>query len=422
MERFMELREEIIRRAASAKMAAYKLATVDSAVKDRALLAMAAALEKAKDDILFKNEIDVEAAKEAALSDALVDRLTLNEKRIADMIQGLKEIAGLKDPVGEILSTTTRPNGLKINKVRVPLGVVSIIYESRPNVTVDTAALCLKSGNAVILRGGSESLNSNHILVKTISAAAYAAGIPEGAIQFVETTDRQAIMELVKLDKFIDVVIPRGGEELIKFIREHTKIPVIFHGKGVCHTYVDIDADLKMAEEICFNAKVQRPGVCNAMETLLVHKGVALEFLPKMAVRYQQAGVELRGDAKTLEILKGLKAAQEEDWSSEYLGLVLAVKVVDTFEEAVAHINKYGSQHSDAIVTNNKQRAAEFLKLVDSAAVYWNASTRFTDGAEFGLGAEIGISTQKMHARGPMGLAELCSYKYEIYGNGQIRQ
>jgi glutamate-5-semialdehyde dehydrogenase len=418
----MELREEIIRRAASAKMAAYKLATADSAVKDRALLAMAAALEKAKDDILFKNEIDVEAAKEAALSDALVDRLTLNEKRIADMIQGLKEIAGLKDPVGEILSTTTRPNGLKINKVRVPLGVVSIIYESRPNVTVDTAALCLKSGNAVILRGGSESLNSNHILVKTISAAAYAAGIPEGAIQFVETTDRQAIMELVKLDKFIDVVIPRGGEELIKFIREHTKIPVIFHGKGVCHTYVDIDADLKMAEEICFNAKVQRPGVCNAMETLLVHKGAALEFLPKMAVRYQQAGVELRGDAKTLEILKGLKAAQEEDWSSEYLALVLAVKVVDTFEEAVAHINKYGSQHSDAIVTNNKQRAEEFLKKVDSAAVYWNASTRFTDGAEFGLGAEIGISTQKMHARGPMGLAELCSYKFEIYGNGQIRQ
>ena len=418
----MELKEEIIRRAASAKMAAYKLATVDSAVKDRALLSMAEALEKAKEDILFKNEIDVEAAKESGLSDALIDRLTLNDKRIAAMIQGLKEIAGLKDPVGEIISTTTRPNGLKINKVRVPLGVVNIIYESRPNVTVDTAALCLKSGNAVILRGGSESLNSNHILVKTISAAAYAAGIPEGAIQFVETTDRQAIMELVKLDKFIDVIIPRGGEELIKFIRENTRIPVIFHGQGVCHTYVDIDADLKMAEDICFNAKVQRPGVCNAMETLLVHKGVALEFLPKMAVRYQQAGVELRGDAKTLEILKGIKAAQEEDWSAEYLALVLAIKVVDTFEEAIAHINKYGSQHSDAIVTNNKPRAEEFLKLVDSAAVFWNASTRFTDGAEFGLGAEIGISTQKMHARGPMGLAELCSYKYEIYGNGQIRQ
>jgi glutamate-5-semialdehyde dehydrogenase len=418
----MELKEEIIRRAAAAKIAANKLANIGTEIKNKALLAMAAALEKNKDDILFKNEIDAEAAKESGLSDALVDRLTLDEKRIGAMIEGLKEIVELKDPVGEVLTTTTRPNGLKINKVRVPLGVVGIIYESRPNVTVDSAGLCLKSGNAVILRGGSEALNSNHILARTIAAAAYEAGLPEGAIQFIETTDRQAIMELVKLDKFIDVIIPRGGEELINFIREHTKIPVIFHGKGVCHTYVDIDADLKMAEEICFNAKVQRPGVCNAMETLLVHKGVALEFLPQMAGRYQQAGVELRGDAKTLEILKGLKAATEEDWSAEYLALVLAVKVVETFEEAVVHINKYGSQHSDAIVTNNKQKAEEFLNLVDSAAVYWNASTRFTDGAEFGLGAEIGISTQKMHARGPMGLAELCSYKYEIYGNGQVRK
>jgi glutamate-5-semialdehyde dehydrogenase len=418
----MELKEEIIRRAAAAKMAANKLANIGTDAKNKALLAMAAALEKNKDDILFKNEIDVDAAKESGLSDALVDRLTLDDKRIGSMIQGLKEIVELKDPIGEILSTTTRPNGLKINKVRVPLGVVGIIYESRPNVTVDTAGLCLKSGNAVILRGGSEALNSNHMLARTIAAAAYEAGLPEGAIQFVETTDRQAIMELVKLDRFIDVIIPRGGEDLIKFIREHTKIPVIFHGKGVCHTYVDIDADLKMAEEICFNAKVQRPGVCNAMETMLVHKGVALEFLPKMAARYQQAGVELRGDAKTLEILKGIKTAREEDWAVEYLALILAIKVVDTFEEAVTHINKYGSQHSDAIVTNNKQRAEEFLKLIDSAAVYWNASTRFTDGAEFGLGAEIGISTQKMHARGPMGLAELCSYKYEIYGNGQVRK
>jgi glutamate-5-semialdehyde dehydrogenase len=311
---------------------------------------------------------------------------------------------------------------LKIIKIRVPLGVVGIIYESRPNVTVDTAGLCLKSGNAVILRGGSEAVNSNHILVKTIAAAAYGAGIPEGAIQFVETTDRQAVLELVKLDKFIDVIIPRGGEELIQFIKSHSTIPVISHGKGVCHTYVDIDADLKMAEEICVNAKVQRPGVCNAMETLLVHNGVALEFLPQLAARLNAAKVELRGDEKTVAILKGIKAATEEDWSTEYLDLILSVKIVETAEEAVAHINKYGSHHSDTIVTKNKKRAEDFMRAIDSAAVYWNASTRFTDGGEFGMGAEIGISTQKMHARGPMGLNELCSYKYMVYGNGQIRK
>ncbi|MDD5132435.1 MAG: glutamate-5-semialdehyde dehydrogenase, partial [bacterium] len=257
---------------------------------------------------------------------------------------------------------------------------------------------------------------------KTIAAAAYGAGIPEGAIQFVETTDRQAVLELVKLDKFIDVIIPRGGEELIQFIKTHSTIPVISHGKGVCHTYVDIDADLKMAEEICVNAKVQRPGVCNAMETLLVHNGVALEFLPQLAARLNAAKVELRGDEKTLAILKGIKAANEEDWSTEYLDLILSVKIVETAEEAVAHINKYGSHHSDTIVTKNKKRAEDFMRAIDSAAVYWNASTRFTDGGEFGMGAEIGISTQKMHARGPMGLNELCSYKYMVYGNGQIRK
>lgn len=418
----MELKEEITRRAAAAKVAAYKLAAVSTEIKNKALLSMAEAIEKNKEDILFKNEIDTEAAKEANLSNALIDRLTLNEKRIASMITGLREVAALKDPVGEILSSTERPNGLKIKKVRVPLGVVGIIYESRPNVTVDTVSLCLKSGNAVILRGGSEALNSNHILSKIISQAAYSAGIPEGSIQFIETADRQAVLDMVKLDKFIDVIIPRGGEELIKFIRQHSTVPVISHGKGVCHTYVDIDADLKMAEEICFNAKVQRSGVCNAMETMLVAKGIALEFLPQIAERLTKAGVELRGDAKTLEILKGIKPATEEDWSTEYLDLILSIKVVETFEEAVSHINKFSSQHSDTIVTNNKKRAEEFLRLVDSAAVYWNASTRFTDGAEFGLGAEIGISTQKMHARGPMGLEELCSYKYVIYGNGQVRK
>ena len=418
----MELKEEIIRRAAAAKRAAYTLANVSSEIKNKALVAMAEALLAGKEDILFKNEIDVEAAKEAGLSNALIDRLSLTAARIEAMVKGLRELASLKDPVGEVISAIERPNGLKINKIRVPLGVVGIIYESRPNVTVDTAGLCLKSGNAVILRGGSEAVNSNHILVKTISAAAYAAGIPEGAIQFVETTDRQAVLEMVKLDKFIDVIIPRGGEELIQFIKEHSTIPVISHGKGVCHTYVDVEADLKMAEEICFNAKVQRPGVCNAMETLLVHNGVAMEFLPQMAVRFAGAKVELRGDEKTLTILKGIKAAAEEDWSTEYLDLILSVKIVETAEEAVAHINKYGSHHSDTIVTKNKKRAEDFMRAVDSAAVYWNASTRFTDGGEFGMGAEIGISTQKMHARGPMGLNELCSYKYMVYGNGQTRK
>ncbi|MDD5353703.1 MAG: glutamate-5-semialdehyde dehydrogenase [bacterium] len=418
----MELKEEIIRRAAAAKRAAYALANISTEIKNKALLAMADALQAGKDDILFKNEIDVEAAKEAGLSAALIDRLSLTEARIAGMIKGLQEMAGLKDPVGEVLLSVERPNGLKINKVRVPLGVIGIIYESRPNVTVDTAGLCLKSGNAVILRGGSEAVNSNHILAKTIAAAAYATGIPEGAIQFIETTDRQAVLDMVKLDKFVDVIIPRGGEELIQFIKEHSTIPVISHGKGVCHTYVDIDADLKMAEEICFNAKVQRPGVCNAMETLLVHNGIALEFLPQMAARFTAAKVELRGDEKTLAILKGIKLAAEEDWSEEYLDLILSVKIVDTAEEAVAHINKFGSHHSETIVTKNKKRADEFMRAVDSAAVYWNASTRFTDGGEFGMGAEIGISTQKMHARGPMGLNELCSYKYMIYGNGQTRK
>jgi glutamate-5-semialdehyde dehydrogenase len=418
----MELKEEIIRRAATAKRAAYALANIPTEIKNKAMLAMAEAIQANKEDILFKNEIDVEAAKEAGLSAALIDRLSLTEVRIEAMIKGLRELAGLKDPIGEIISSTERPNGLKINKIRVPLGVIGIIYESRPNVTVDTTGLCLKSGNAVILRGGSEAVNSNHILVKTIAAAAYGAGIPEGSIQFIETTDRQAVLEVVKLDKFIDVIIPRGGEELIQFIKEHSTIPVISHGKGVCHTYVDVDADLKMAEEICFNAKVQRPGVCNAMETLLVHNGVALGFLPKIAERFTGAKVELRGDEKTLTILNGIKAASEEDWSKEYLDLILSVKIVDTVEEAVAHINKYGSHHSDSIVTNNKKRAEDFMRAVDSAAVYWNASTRFTDGGEFGMGAEIGISTQKMHARGPMGLPELCSYKYVIYGNGQIRK
>lgn len=418
----MELKEDIMRRAAAAKMAAYSLTNIPTAVKNKALLAMAEALQKNKDEILFKNEIDVEAAKEAGMNQALIDRLTFNEGRISAMVKGLKEVAELKDPVGEIISTNERPNGLKINKVRVPLGVIGIIYESRPNVTVDTTGLCLKSGNAVILRGGSEAVDSNHILVKTISTAAYVAGIPEGAIQFIETTDREAVLEMVKLDKFIDVIIPRGGEELIRFIKEHSTVPVIAHGKGVCHTYVDLEADLKMAEEICFNAKVQRPGVCNAMETLLVHKGVALDFLPQIAKRFIQAKVELRGDEKSRAILKGIKAATAEDWATEYLDLILAIKVVDTYEEAVAHINKHGSRHSDAIITNNKKRAEDFLKAVDSAAVYWNASTRFTDGGEFGMGAEIGISTQKMHARGPMGLNELCSYKYVVYGNGQIRK
>ena len=414
--------KEIEKMARSAKLASAAMARLDSELKNGALLAMAEAVEKRGEDIKCGNITDLKRAKEAGLSPALIDRLTLNDKRINSMAIGLREIAKLPDPVGEVLEEKVRPNGLRIKKVRVPLGVIAIIYESRPNVTCDAAGLCLKAGNAVILRGGSEAINSNIIITEVLQEAAYSYGIPQGAVQLVETTEREAVFELIKMDEFIDVVIPRGSEEMIMSIKANATVPVIGHGKGLCHTYVDKEADLGMAERICFNAKVQRPGVCNAMETLLVHKDIAGEFLPKMIKKFEEAKVEIRGDAKAKSILPHIKNASEDDWSTEYLDLILSVKVVDSLSEAIDHINKYGSMHSEAIITRDEDAARRFLKEVDASSVFWNASTRFTDGGEFGMGAEIGISNQKLHARGPMGVRELTSTKFVIFGSGQIRQ
>ncbi|MFQ5867474.1 MAG: glutamate-5-semialdehyde dehydrogenase [bacterium] len=418
----MEAMKEIEKMARSAKSASSAMANLSSRLKNRALLAMAEAIEDSAEDIKSKNRIDLKEAKEASLNPALIDRLTLNDKRIKNMAKGLGEIAELPDPVGEVIEEKIRPNGLRIKKIKVPLGVIAIIYESRPNVTSDAAGLCLKAGNAVILRGGSEAINSNTIIAKVLQQAAYSSGIPQGAIQLVETTERKAVFQLIKLDEFIDVVIPRGGEEMIKNIKANSAVPVISHGKGVCHTYVDRDADLEMAETICFNAKVQRPGVCNAMETLLVHNDIAGEFLPRMIKKLEQVKVEIRGDEKAKSILPHIKNASEDDWSTEYLDLILSVKVVDSLSEAIDHINRYGSMHSEAIVTRDEDAAQRFLKEVDASSVFWNASTRFTDGGVFGMGAEIGISTQKLHARGPMGVRELTSVKFLIFGNGQIRE
>ncbi|MFB0527804.1 MAG: glutamate-5-semialdehyde dehydrogenase [bacterium] len=418
----MDIMKEMEKMAKRAKLAANAMANLSPSSKNRALLAMAEAIEERAEDIKSKNRIDLKEAKEAALTPALIDRLTLNDNRIKNMAKGLIEIAELPDPVGEVIEQKLRPNGLRIEKVRVPLGVIAIIYESRPNVTCDAAGLCLKAGNAVILRGGSEAINSNIIIAKVLQEAAYSSGIPQGAIQLIETTEREAVFQLIKMDQFIDVVIPRGSEEMIKKIKANATVPVIGHGKGLCHIYVDRNADLKMAERICFNAKVQRPGVCNAMETLLVHKDIAGEFLPGMIKKFEEAKVEIRGDEKTKNILPHINSASEEDWSTEYLDLILSVKVVDSLSEAIDHINRYGSMHSEAIVTRDKDAAQRFLKEVDAASVFWNASTRFTDGGEFGMGAEIGISNQKLHARGPMGVRELTSTKFIIYGDGQIRE
>ncbi|MCD6083601.1 glutamate-5-semialdehyde dehydrogenase [Candidatus Aerophobetes bacterium] len=418
----MELKEQVIRMARKAKQASQKLAKLSSTVKNEALLKMAQVLETHKDKILKLNHKDIVLAKAKGLPLALIDRLTLNEKRIKQMCDGLRQIAQLEDPVGKIESMWRRPNGLLIGRMRVPLGVIGIIYESRPNVTVDAAGLCLKAGNAVILRGGSEAINSNIALTDALSEAIQEVGLPGECIQLVRTTDRKAVGEMLKLNEYIDVIIPRGGESLIKMVTENSTIPVIKHYKGVCHVYVDEEADLKMAEKIAFNAKVQRPGVCNAMETLLVAEKIADKFLPVVIRKLQEAGVEIRGDEKTCKISPNVKRATEEDWSTEYLDLILSVKVVSGIDEAIAHINRYGSHHSDAIVTNSYIKSRKFLREVDSAAVYVNASTRFTDGGEFGLGAEIGISTDKLHARGPMGVKELTTTKFIILGEGQIRE
>lgn len=407
---------------AKAKKASRELALVDTDTKNRALLAMAEALRKNAGQIIRANKKDVTLAVKKRIPEAAIDRLTLNENRIFAMASSLSQIAKLQDPVGKVLETRQRPNGLLIKKVRVPIGLILIIYESRPNVTSDCVGLCLKSSNAVILRGGSEAINSNLAIFSVLSKEAKKHNIPDGAISIINDTDRRIIDELLKKEGAIDLVIPRGGESLIREVSKKSRIPVIRHYKGVCHTYVDAAADLKMAGDVCFNAKVQRPGVCNAMETLLVDRRIAKVFLPPMIRRYKNAGVEIRGCNKTRAIVSGIAAAAEKDWYTEYLGLVLSVKVVSGVDEAIAHIMKYGSYHSDAIVTENKAVAAKFLKEVDSACVYVNASTRFTDGGEFGMGAEMGISTDKLHARGPMGIEELTSYKYIVYGNGQVRK
>lgn len=409
-------------KAQAAKQAAAKLAVTSTAVKNAALLAMAAALEAQQSEILAANERDMTAAAAKGMKSSMLDRLKLTAERISGMADGLRQVAGLADPVGNVIDGKTLPNGLHITKIRVPLGVIGIIYEARPNVTADAAGLCLKSGNAVILKGGSEAMESNKTVAAILAQAAEGAGIPAGSIQFIDTSDRQAVQDLIHMNGLVDVVIPRGGAGLIQAVVRNASVPVIETGAGVCHTYVDKDADVEMAMKIAFNAKVQRPSVCNAMETLLVHKDIADKFLPMMLMMYNSSAVEIRGDEAVQEYSGQVHPATEEDWSTEYGDLRLSVKIVDSIEEAMAHIAKYGTGHSECIVTNNYQAAQLFQYTVDAAAVYVNASTRFTDGNEFGFGAEIGISTQKLHARGPIALPELTSTKYLINGNGQVRK
>lgn len=395
---------------------------LSSAVKDRALHAMADALEANAARILEANAIDVDQAKARGTTGALIDRLTLNQQRVRDMAEGLRQVSALPDPVGEVIRGWQRPNRLRVSKVRVPLGVVGIIYEARPNVTVDAAGLCLKAGNAVVLRGGSEAIRSNTAIAQVISDAAQAAGLPNGAINLIESTDRSAAVEMMQQHGLIDVLIPRGGAGLIRSVIENATIPVIETGTGNCHLYISASADLDMAESILVNAKTQRPGVCNAVETLLVHEAAAETFLPRAAKVLTDHGVQLRGCERARALVPEMEAATEEDWATEYLDMVLAVRVVPSFEAAVDHIAEYGSGHSEAIVTDDYREAERFAQYVDAAAVYVNASTRFTDGGQFGFGAEIGISTQKLHARGPMGLEELTTVKYVVHGEGQIRE
>jgi len=410
--------QEIGRRA---RVAGRVLAAASSNAKNDALTAMAAALRSGADAILKENAADLAAAKAAGLSAALLDRLALTKDRLEKMARSLDEIVALRDPVGEIIEGYTRPNGLQIMRLRVPLGVVLAIYESRPNVTSDIAALCLKSGNAAILRGGKESLRSNLAIHKALAEAITSQGLPADALQMIDDPDRDLLAALLREDRWIDVVIPRGGEELIRAVAQQSTIPVIKHYKGVCHVYVDELGDLDMAEAICFNAKVQRAATCNAMETMLVHKNVAARFLPRICRRLAEAGVELRGDERTRRVWPGAKAATEEDWYAEYLDLVLAVRIVDDIQEAIGHIATYGSGHTDAIISQDLQHVQQFVRDVDSSSVMVNTSTRFSDGGEYGLGAEVGISTDKLHARGPMGVRDLTTYKWVVYGNGQLR-
>jgi glutamate-5-semialdehyde dehydrogenase len=427
----MTLNEQMTRLAKQARAASRELAQLTTAEKNSCLLAMAAALEKNADAIKQANELDVDAAVNSGLSSAMLDRLKLDDKRIAAMAKGLREVAALADPVGRILDERVRPNGLKLQKISTPIGVVVIIYESRPNVTADAASLCFKSGNATILRGGKEALNSNQAIARIMIEAGKSAlaKFPKYAIQVVPVADREAIPILLSLTQYIDLCMPRGGEGLIRAVADCSKVPVIKHYKGVCHVFVDADADLKMAGEIALNAKVQRPAVCNAMETLLVDQAIAAQFLPVIGARLGEKKVELRCDEQSRAIIQSairnpqsaIRPAAEQDFYTEYNDYILNVRVVDGVKAAIDHINQYGSAHSDSIVTKNEAHAKQFLAEVDSAAVYWNASTRFTDGGEFGMGGEIGISTDKIGARGPMGLEELTSYKWLGIGSGQVR-
>jgi glutamate-5-semialdehyde dehydrogenase len=418
----MDITQYVYNLAIEAEAGARSLAKASSSQKNLVLVRMAEALQEKAAELISENKKDIAYAEKKGLSKALIDRLTLNEKRIQEMAQGLLEVSQLPDPVGEITKMWKRPNGMTVGRMRVPIGVIGIIYESRPNVTADATSLCLKTGNAVILRGGSEAINSNKAIVKILRGVARGQGLHEGAVTFIDIPEREAIMEMLKLEGIIDLIIPRGGEGLIRTVSENSRIPVLKHYKGVCHVFVDRDADLNMAAEICFNAKVQRPGTCNAMETMLADESIAAGFLPKMLKRFQDAGVELRGCAKTLGIYPTIAEVKEEDYYREYLDLILNVKVVKDMDDAMEHIAKYSSAHSDSIVTMNYDKAMRFLREVDSSAVFVNASTRLNDGYQFGLGAEIGISTDKIHARGPMGLEELTCTKFIVFGSGQLRE
>jgi glutamate-5-semialdehyde dehydrogenase len=420
----MASRNDVLLKARKARQSAWLMALVSAAEKNRALRNIAQALVRERACLVRENRKDLKEAARHDYPGSLVDRLVLNDQRIEAMAECVKDTVRLKDPVGELMAEFRRPNGLLIRKVRVPIGVVGIIYESRPNVTSDCIGLCLKSGNAVILKGGKEARHSNRAIFQVCLDALKKSKLPSGAIQLIESADRAAVRELLALDRYVDMIVPRGGEGLIRFVAENSRIPVVKHYKGVCHTYVSARADLRMARKICLNAKLQRPGVCNAMETLLVDKKIAAKFLPGLADELIAAGVELRGDAAARAVLKGrnIKAATTKDWFEEYLDLILSVRLVNGVREAAGHINTYGSRHSDAIVTEDRKEAEVFFKTVDSACLYHNASTRFTDGYEFGFGAEVGISTDKLHVRGPMALEGLTTYNYQVCGKGQIRQ
>ena len=420
--RSQSFKDEALSLGKRAKAAARQLAQVSTADKNRTLSLMADQIEARRSFLIAENGKDLKSAKTAGVSNAVLDRIALDPGRIKGMAKGLRDVVALPDPVREVVKMWRRPNGLQVGRMRIPLGVIGIIYEARPNVTGDAAALCLKSGNAVILRGGSEAHHSNQAIGAVLREACAETSVPQDAVQMVEVKDHAFVNELLQLESYIDLIIPRGGEDLIRAVVANSKIPVIKHYKGVCHVYVDVDASLETAKRICFNAKVQRPAVCNAMETLLVHEAIAPKFLPPMIAEYQAAGVEIRGCEKTRALAPGVKPAAESDWTEEYLDLILAVRIVKDMDEAIEHIERYGSEHTESIVTTNYQKSREFIDRVNSSAVMVNASTRFNDGGELGLGAEIGISTSKIHAFGPMGLEELTTTKFIVFGDGQIRE